>query len=134
MGLPAANGAATVVGVDIHLVMVPTPGGPVPTPLPHPFSGQLASGLVNSVSIAGQPAAVVGSVATNQPAHLPTPPGTAFQTPPSNQGTVHLGSGTVLIGGQPAARSGDPVRTCNDPVEQPVSQIVATAATVLIGG
>lgn len=133
MGQPAANGAATVVGVDTHIVLVPSPGGPIPTPLPHPFSGTINSGLVNSVLIAGQPAAVSGSVAANQPAHLPTPPGTSFQAPPTNSGTVHLGSTGVLIGGQPAARNGDPVRTCNDPAEAPVAQIIATVATVLIG-
>lgn len=133
MGQPAANGAATVVAVDTHLVLVPSPGGPVPTPLPHPFSGRLTSGLVGSVLIAGQPAAVAGSVAGNSPAHLPTPPGTGFQVPPADSGTVHLGSTGVLIGGRPAARSGDPVRTCNDPVEAPVGQVVATVPTVLIG-
>lgn len=133
MGQPAANAAATVVAVDTHIVMVPTPGGPVPTPLPHPFAGRFSGGLVNTVLISGQPAAVLGSVAANQPPHLPTPPGAAFQNPPANTGTVHLGSTGVLIGGQPAARNGDPVRTCNDPVEAPVGQIVATVPTVLIG-
>ncbi|CDP82960.1 MULTISPECIES: PAAR domain-containing protein [Mycolicibacterium] len=133
MGQPAANGAAVVVATDTHIVMVPTPGGPVPTPLPHPFTGRLSAGLVNTVLIAGQPAAVLGSVAANQPPHLPTPPGVAFQIPPANTGTVHLGSTGVRIGGQPAARNGDPVRTCNDPVEAPVGQIVATVPNVLIG-
>lgn len=133
MGQPAANGAAMVVAIDTHIVLVPSPGGPIPTPLPHPFSGKLGGSLVNSVLIAGQPAAVVGSVAQNQPAHLPTPPGTAFQVPPANTGTVHLGSTGVLIGGQPAARLGDPVRTCNDPAELPVGQIVSGAPTVMIG-
>ncbi len=28
-------------GVDIHIVMVPTPGGPVPVPIPHPFVGMV---------------------------------------------------------------------------------------------
>jgi uncharacterized Zn-binding protein involved in type VI secretion len=133
MGQPAANSAATVVGVDTHIVMVPSPGGPVPTPLPHPFSGPLNQALVDNVRIAGQPAAVVGSVATNQPPHLPTPPGVSFQAPPANSGTVHVGSTSVLIGGQPAARNGDPVRTCNDPAEAPVGQIIATVPTVMIG-
>lgn len=133
MGQPAANGAAMVVAVDTHIVLVPTPGGPVPTPLPHPFAGRLSSGLVTGVTIAGQPAAVVGSVAHNQPSHPPTPPGASFQVPPTNQGTVHMGSLTVRIGGQPAARHGDPVRTCNDPVEVPVGQVVAVTPTVMIG-
>lgn len=133
MGQPAANGAAIVTAVDTHLVIVPTPGGPVPTPLPHAFNGTLSGGLVPSVLIAGQPAAIVGSVAANQPPHLPTPPGTSFQVPPANSGTVHTGSTGVLIGGQPAARGGDPVRTCNDPVEAPVGQVVSTVANVMIG-
>ena len=132
MGLPAANGASRVVAVDIHVVLVPSPGGPVPTPLPHPFAGTIDGSLVTSVAIAGQPAAVVGSTATNSPAHQPTPPGTAFQRPPANRGTVSIGSATVRIGGQPAARSTDPVTTCNDPADTPVGQIVA-AGTVLIG-
>jgi uncharacterized Zn-binding protein involved in type VI secretion len=131
MGAPAANGASTVVGVDIHLVFVPMPA-PVPTPLPHPFSGPINASLVPSVNIAGQPAAVVGSVANNSPAHVPTPPGTGFVVPPTNQGTVFMGSTTVRIGGKPAARSGDAVQTCNDPAPMPVGHIVA-AGTVLIG-
>ena len=71
MGQPAANASSTVTAVDTHIVMVPTPGGPVPTPLPHPFSGQFGGGLVNTVKIGGQPAAVVGSIANAQPPHLP---------------------------------------------------------------
>jgi uncharacterized Zn-binding protein involved in type VI secretion len=132
MGLPAASGASRVIAVDIHVVLVPSPGGPVPTPLPHPFAGTLDASLVTSVTIAGQPAAVVGSTVTNSPAHVPTPPGTAFQRPPANRGSVAAGSATVRIGGQPAARGTDPVTTCNDPVDAPVGQVVA-AGTVLIG-
>lgn len=133
MGQPAANGASMVVSVDTHIVMVPSPGGPVPTPLPHPFNGTIQSGLVQTVTVAGQPAATVGSVANAQPPHVPTPPGTSFQKPPTNQGTVHMGSVTVLIGGAGAARNGDPARTCNDPTDVPVGQVVAPTPTVLIG-
>lgn len=132
MPLPAANSNSTVLAVDTHIVLVPTPGGPVPTPLPHPFNGRLDGGLITSVKLNGQPAAVVGSTATNSPAHIPTPPGTAFQKPPANQGTVFMGSTTVLIGGKAAARQGDPVTTCNDPADLPVGQIMAVG-TVLIG-
>ena len=35
----AAKHLDLVVGVDTHIVMVPTPAGPVPTPLPQPFVG-----------------------------------------------------------------------------------------------
>jgi uncharacterized Zn-binding protein involved in type VI secretion len=132
MGTPAAKGNDTVVGVDTHIVMVPTPGGPVPTPLPHPFSGMLDGSLVNTVKIGGQPAAVVGSTASNKPSHIPTPPGTSFQKPPANKGTVFVGSATVRIGGKAAARLNDPVKTCNDPTDTPVGKIIA-AGTVMIG-
>jgi uncharacterized Zn-binding protein involved in type VI secretion len=133
MGRPAASANSLAVGVDVHLVMVPTPGGPVPTPLPHPFSGQFSSGLVSTVLIAGAPAAVQGSIAMNSAPHIAMPPGVAFQRPPSNQGTIQVGSATVKFGGKPAARLGDPVMTCNDPSDAPTSQVVASG-TVLVGG
>jgi len=132
MGQPAATANSMVTATDIHIVMVPTPGGPVPTPLPHPFSGPVNGGLINSVKINGQPAAVVGSTAANSPAHIPSPPGTSFQKPPANQGSVFIGSVTVKIGGQPAARNSDPVTTCNDPADAPLGQITASG-TVSIG-
>lgn len=132
MGMPAAVANSQVMAVDTHIVMVPSPGGPVPAPLPHAFSGLIDGGLVNSVKINGQPAAVVGSTATNTPSHLPTPPGTTFQKPPTNRGTVKMGSQTVKIGGKAAARSGDPVDTCNDPADLPAGQIMAVG-TVMIG-
>ena len=34
-----------IMGVDIHIVMVPTPGGPVPVPIPHPFIGMVFDAL-----------------------------------------------------------------------------------------
>jgi uncharacterized Zn-binding protein involved in type VI secretion len=132
MGQPAANANSTVTAVDTHIVLVPTPGGPVPTPLPHPFNGVMNRSLVMNVKINGQPATVVGSIATNTPAHIPTPPGTAFQRPPANQGEVFLGSFTVKIGGKFAARNGDSVKTCDDPTDVPVGQVIA-AGTVTIG-
>lgn len=132
MGQPAATANSTVQATDIHIVMVPSAAGPIPTPLPHPFSGPLSGGLINTVKIGGQPAAVVGSTANATPAHLPTPPGVSFQKPPTNQGSVFLGSASVRIGGQAAARNGDPVTTCNDPADAPVGQVIA-AGTVMVG-
>lgn len=132
MGAPAATAGSQVVGTDIHIVLVPTPGGPVPTPLPHVFSGLIDSDTVTTVKIAGKSAAVVGSRASNQPAHLPTPPGASFQKPPANQGSVLMGSATVRMGGKAAARSGDPVTTCNDPADLPAGTIVAVG-TVMVG-
>ncbi len=132
MGQPAATANSQVVAVDTHIVLVPTAGGPVPTPLPHPFNGVIDGGLISTVTINGQPAAVAGSTASNSPAHSPTPPGTAFQRPPANRGSILLGSPSVKIGGQPAARAGDPVTTCNDPADLPVGQVLASG-TVTIG-
>ncbi len=106
MGQPAATQGSLVTGVDTHIVMVPSPGGPIPTPLPHPFSAAVDGGTVATVKIMGKPAAVVDSSATASPPHLPTPPGTAFQSPPSNRAIVKVGSATVKIGGKPAARNG----------------------------
>jgi uncharacterized Zn-binding protein involved in type VI secretion len=131
MGQPAAKQGDQVVATDTHIVMIPSPGGPVPTPLPHPFVGRLDGSLSQDVNIEGKPAAVQGSTATNTPSHVPQ--GGPFQKPPSNKGTVQLGSTTVLINGKPAARNGDKVMTCNDPADLPVGTIVA-AGTVLIGG
>lgn len=133
MGLPVATMSSQVVGVDTHIVMVPTPGGPVPTPLPHPFSGTIQTAVVTTVHVGGQPIATMDSVAVNNPPHLPTPPGTMFQKPPANQGSVTMASTTVLAGGKGVARVGDQVTTCNDPADAPVSSIVGPAGTVMIG-
>lgn len=133
MALPAAKQGDRIVGVDIHIVMVPAPPGPpAPTPLPHPFAGMLDGGLSKDVNIMGKPAAVVGSTATNTPSHLPTAPGTGFQKAPTNKATIRFGSATVKINGKPAARTGDKAMTCNDPSDLPSGTIVATG-TVMIG-
>ena len=133
MGQPAAKQGDQVVAVDTHIVMVPAPPGPpVPTPLPHPFAGKLSGGLSSDVKIEGKPAAVVGSTADNSPSHQPTPPGNAFQKPPSNKATVQIGSTTVKINGKAAARSGDKAMTCNDPSDLPAGTVVAVG-TVMIG-
>lgn len=136
MGQPAARATDKVVAIDTHIVLVPAPPGPpVPTPLPHPFAGTITGGVSTNVLIGGLPAATLGSTVTNAPPHLPTPPGTSFVVPPTNQGTIVKGSATVLINRKPAARVGDTVMTCNDPAPLPVGSIVGPGApTVLIGG
>lgn len=131
MGKPAAKQGDKVMATDTHIVMIPSPGGPVPTPLPNPFAGALDGSLSSSVNIEGKAAAVVGSTATNSPSHIPQ--GGSFQKPPADSGKVLQGSATVFIGGKAAARAGDPATTCNDPADLPAGQIVATG-TVFIGG
>lgn len=132
--LPAAKKGDRVVGIDTHIVMVPTSGGPVPTPLPHPFNGIIDNKLSNDVYIMRQPAATKESMATNTPSHIPTPPGTSFQTPPSNKAEIFMGSTTVYINGKPAARMTDIAKSCNDPQDMPVSKVVVPFSTVYIGG
>jgi uncharacterized Zn-binding protein involved in type VI secretion len=130
MGMPAAKQGDKVIATDIHIQMVPSPGGPVPTPLPSPFVGTIDGALSGDVQIAGMSAAVVGSTATNTPSHLPT--AGPFQKPPSNKATIQQGSTTVQINGKAAARMGDPAMTCNDPADLPAGTVVASG-TVLIG-
>ena len=133
MGQPAAKQGDKILATDTHIVMVPAPSGsPVPTPLPHPFVGVLNGGLSSDVKIMGMPAATVDSTADNTPAHIATPPGTAFQSPPSNKATIKIGSPTVKINGKMAARNGDTAMTCNDPADLPAGQVIAVG-TVSIG-
>ncbi len=120
-----------MLATDTHVVMIPSPGGPVPTPLPHPFSGVLDGSLSSDVKVQGLPAAVVGSTATNTPPHLPQ--GGPFQAPPKNSATVQVGSATVLVNGKGMARHGDIALTCNDPADLPVGTVIAVG-TVLVGG
>lgn len=119
-----------MMATDIHIVLIPTPGGTVPTPLPHPFNGLLNGNLSSNVNVMGMAAATEGSTADNQPPHIPQ--GGQFQTPPANQGQITNCMATVKINGKPAARNGDMAMTCNDPKDIPVGKVIATG-TVLIG-
>jgi len=131
MGQPAAKQGDTIVGTDTHITMVPSPGGPVPTPGPYPFNGIIDGGTSSDVKICGMPAATVGSTATNTPPHIPI--GGPFQAPPTNKGNIIMGSATVFINKKPAARNGDTANTCNDPAgTAPVGTVVAVC-NVFIG-
>jgi uncharacterized Zn-binding protein involved in type VI secretion len=131
MGMPAAKQGDQVIATDIHIILIPSPGGPVPTPLPHPFVGMIDGNLSPDVKIMGMPAATVGSTASNLPPHIPQ--GGPFQKPPSNKATIQLGSTTVRINGKMAARNGDMAMTCNDPADLPAGTVMAVSA-VFIGG
>ena len=95
-GLPAAKQNDQVIGVDTHIILVPAGPTTVPTPIPHPFNGIINGGCEPTVMIMGMPAAVVGSTAQNTPPHIPQ--GGAFAKPPTNMGTIILGSPNVFIG------------------------------------
>jgi len=130
MGQPAAKLGDKIAAVDTHIIMIPTPGGTVPTPLPHPFNGTINGSLSTNVNIMGKPAATAGSTAANTPPHIPQ--GGPFQKPPSNTATIQTGSPTVMINKKPAARNGDTALTCNDPVDLPAGKVIAVG-TVFIG-
>lgn len=130
MGKPAAKFNDSIVAEDTHIVLVSTPTGPVPTPLPNPFNGFIDGNLSVNVKIMGKPAAMVGSTARNIPPHIPE--GGPFEIPPSNEATIITGSIRVKINGKAATRLGDTAMTCNDPVDLPIGKIIA-AGNVLIG-
>lgn len=119
----------TVVGIDIHIVDVPSAGGPVPTPLPHPFKGKLDRELASSVKVEDKPAAVVGSLASNDPKHVPQ--GGEFKKKPTDEAKVKTGSATVLIEDKAAARAGDSCWTCNDPMDLPTGVVIASSSVVV---
>ncbi|MFW9817700.1 MAG: PAAR domain-containing protein [Candidatus Thorarchaeota archaeon] len=133
MGQLAAKQGYQIIATDTHIVMVPGSPSPVPTPQPHPFNGIINGWLSSDVNIVGLPAATVHSTADNTPPHTPTPPGSAFQNPPTNKGVVKMGSPSVNINGKPAARNGDPAETCNDPAPLLAGTVVVVSGTVFIG-
>jgi uncharacterized Zn-binding protein involved in type VI secretion len=123
MGQPAAKQGDKVVAVDTHIILVPSPGGPVPTPIPHPFNGMINASLSSNVMIMGMPAATLGSMADNLPPHIPM--GGSFSKPPTNKAQIITGSPTVMVNSKPLARNGDTALTCNDPADLPNGTVVA---------
>jgi uncharacterized Zn-binding protein involved in type VI secretion len=123
MGQPAAKQGDKVVAADTHIILVPSPGGPAPTPIPHPFNGIIDASLSSNVMVMRMPAATQGSIADNLPPHIPM--GVSFSKPPTNKAQIITGSPTVMINGKPAARNGDTALTCNDPVDLPNGTVVA---------
>ena len=130
MGQPAAKQGDKIAAKDTHIVMIPSPGGAVPTPVLHPFMGIIDGGLSPDVNIMGMPAATVDSTAGNTPPHVPQ--GGPFKSRPSNKATIKAGSPTVKINGKMAARNMDMAMTCNDPADLPNGKVIA-AGTVTIG-
>ncbi|CAN5783619.1 hypothetical protein BH23CHL7_BH23CHL7_23530 [soil metagenome] len=87
----------------------PTPAGPLP------FSAPLRDGLVDSVLIGGQPAAVEGSTGTNAQVHGGLHASDSYAVSSRQIGTVESGSRTVLIDGKPAATLSSRASLCSTP-------------------
>src|SRR5262245_60536686 len=150
MGFIAAKLGDPVIGVDLHMVMVPSPTGPIPTPLPHAFVGVVYDPLGAAIAAAASRLSGGGAVLINGMTaantgmevrgekHIPTPPGTAFapNDVPDNRGTLVTGSKTVSMGGASAARTTSLVSSCNFPVNLPTSACMAVpmGAAVIVGG
>ena len=136
MGEPGAKKMDQIVSVtpgDVHIIMIPSPGGPVPTPIPHPCTSIIKDKVAEKVKVMGQPGAVKGSISTHTPPHIPMGPG-PFQKPPANKGEIVTASSNVFYEGKEAAMLGDTGKMCADPSDAPVGKVIGTAATVLIGG
>ncbi|NNF08187.1 MAG: hypothetical protein HKN21_15595, partial [Candidatus Eisenbacteria bacterium] len=135
MGKPGAKKLDQVLSVtpgDVHIIMIPSPGGPVPTPIPHPVTSIIKDKVAKKVKVMGQPGAVKGSVSQHTPPHIPQ--GGPFQKPPSNKGKIFTASSNVFYENKEAAMLGDTAEMCSDPKDTPVGKVIGTAAMVLIGG
>ncbi|NPC72041.1 MULTISPECIES: DUF6531 domain-containing protein [Corallococcus] len=134
-----------VLGQDIHLVAIPTPAGPVPTPIPMPFVGMvfdpfgLALGAAIGMATGGGPGVVaVNSLpatncGTNVTNMLTLPhvsaPGvllvTAGKPVAEGDAELYFGSKDVTLAGSLGVRLGDIALSCSDPVRLPTSVVLA---------
>ena len=107
-----------IMGVDTHIILIPTPGGPVPTPIPHPFVGivfdppEFVPIIGATILVNGIPRGQAGTKVKNAVPHIPI--GGPFQKPPANEGEIQMGSITILADFQPCSFSGLPAYTCQD--------------------
>ena len=114
----AAKHLDPLVGIDTHITLVPTPAGPVPTPLPQPYVGMIfdvmdyVPVLGTKVFINGLPRAQAGTAGQAMPPHLPL--AGPFAKPPTNESEVFMGSSTVLVEGEPQSYFGLPALSCQD--------------------
>ncbi len=134
MGKAAAKKGDQIIGIDIHIVLIPVPIiGTLPTPLPNPFLGKITKGVSANVFVNNKNAATFGSKAKNVPPHIPI--GGPFQKPPKNESQVLIASSSVYINNKPAARDLDVCLDCNDPAPLPTGFVkVMGKSTVFIGG
>lgn len=127
---PAAVLGDKIMGTCVgHQIPGPPSGNPVPAP-PMPFSAPIMLQCATKTLIANKPAVLVGSSGLNLPPHVGLHPSDPFMAPPTQKGTVTMGSATVLIENKPAVRMGDMATMC---MGLP-GQVIASATTVIIGG
>jgi len=112
--MPAIKHFDPIMGVDIHIVVLP-PG--VPTPMPHPHIGMIIDPmdyvpiLGATVFVGPLPRASAGTAGKPFP-HIPM--GGPFVKPPMNESEIFMGSATVLADGDPFSYTALPVLSCQD--------------------
>src|SRR5690606_24221522 len=113
----AAKHLDPIVGVDVHIILIPTPAGPVPTPIPNPYVGMVFDPfdylpfLGATVYINGLPRAQAGTGGIALVPHLPLG-GPFGPPPPTNESEVFMGSSTVAVDGDAQSHLGLPVLSC----------------------
>ncbi|MFO0615284.1 MAG: DUF6531 domain-containing protein [Polyangiaceae bacterium] len=136
--MTAAKQGDPVLGLDVHLCMVPMPA-PTPFPVPHPFVGMVLDifgALLGSTTVNGCPP---GSTMTGAmgPPHIPIFPRAAADPPGmTTSGDILTGSKTVHFEGSSMGREGSQVATCGYPINMPTSVVlpIPHGNPVLIGG
>jgi uncharacterized Zn-binding protein involved in type VI secretion len=95
---------------DVCITPVPSPAGPVPTPLPYPNLGTTAmadpGGLVTKVLVVGMPALNLGSKVTMTQGDQVGNEGGVVSHKIMGEMTFLMGSTSVMVGGKPAVRLG----------------------------
>lgn len=119
-----------VMGMDVHIMVIPSGPSTTTAPLPHPFMGKLDDGLSDDVSIGDKKAALKGSKAKHDDSmHMQLPGTIKFQNNPKKEGEVTGGtSPTVKINGKETAVIGSLVTTCNDIGARNNSTVIAAGA------
>lgn len=119
-----------VMGMDVHIMVIPSGPSTTTVPLPHPFIGKLDDGLSDDVSIGDKKAALKGSKAKHDDSmHMQLPGTIKFQNNPKKEGEVTGGtSSTVKIDGKETAVIGSLVTTCNDIGARNNSTVIAAGA------
>jgi RHS repeat-associated protein len=113
----AAKHMDPILGVDVHIILIPTPAGPVPTPLPNPFVGMVLDPMDYipfigaTVVINGMKRGQAGTAGIAVVPHLPLG-GPFAPPPPGNEAEIFMGSATVASDGDAQSRLGMMALSC----------------------
>lgn len=119
--MPANKHMDPVMGIDIHVTMIPSPAGPIPTPLPYPFVGMvfdpmdyipIIGSTINVNKMPRGNSTTSGMLGTK--VHIPM--GGPFMMAPTigHDSSNFFGSNRVVANGSYMSPSGYMVMSCND--------------------